>query len=81
MEERPAIWKAAVKNILNKQLRTADKRLSFSFEGRARCSQILVLKTYRATDHAQRKPRTWVDHFDRGRWRALMNAVMNLRVT
>jgi hypothetical protein len=42
----------------------------------ARCQQILALKIYDVTNHFIR-PWTWTDNL--GRWRALVNAVMNLR--
>jgi len=48
--------------------------------GLARCQQLLTVKTYLATYRSHRKPRTWTDTLGRDRWRALVNAGMNLRI-
>ena len=53
MEERPAMWRVAA-NILNKQLRTADKVWSSSFWGSEvgrGANNSLPLKPYAVTKH------------------------------
>jgi hypothetical protein len=58
MEEWSPVWRVAV-NILNKQLRIADKSW-FSSLGVGRGAKRLTVKTYHVMNHFT-KPRTWND--------------------
>jgi hypothetical protein len=80
MEERPPIWRVAV-NMLNKQSRTADKGRSSSLglgEGLTtpHRENVSLLRNI----HRQNFGFGLGLAKDRDRWRALVNAVMKLRV-
>jgi hypothetical protein len=76
--ERPQIWRVAA-NIL-KTVTDSRQRLVLQLGGWARGWQILTFKTYLVTKCSRRKPWAWTDTLDRDRWRALLNALMNIRV-
>jgi hypothetical protein len=77
MEERPPLWRVAA-NILNNQSRTADKGWPSSLGvGRGSNNSSPKKSTLLRNVHTESLGPGLI--FNRDRWRALENAVMNIR--